>query len=110
MHPKGISALRQQLQIYELPGHGWHWEAGEYCSEDGHPSMEAAKADFESQIAFLVMEQQREIELLRQQLQVYEIPGYGWRWEAGEYCSENVQPSPAAAKADFEEQIVVLVQ
>jgi len=45
-----------------------------------------------------------------QQLQVYEIPGYGWGWEAGEYCAESAQPSPAAARADFEDQIMTLMQ
>ncbi|NMF84678.1 hypothetical protein [Nodosilinea sp. P-1105] len=110
MKPKDIDTLRQRLQVYKLPDEQWHWETGDYCSEDGHPTPEAAEADFEAQIAFLVMERQSNIDLLRQQLQIYEIPGYGWSWEAGDYCAESVLPSPAAAEADFEDQIMALMQ
>ena len=110
MKPKDIDTLRQKLQVYKLLDEQWHWETGDYCSEDGHPTPEAAAADFEAQIAFLVMERQSNIDLLRQQLQIYEIPGYGWSWEAGEYCSEDGHPSPEAAAADFEDLIMALMQ
>ncbi|ASC70296.1 hypothetical protein XM38_012330 [Halomicronema hongdechloris C2206] len=49
-----IDELRDQLQVYEIPGHGWHWETEDFCSEDGHPTRGAAISNFEAEAPSLL--------------------------------------------------------
>ncbi len=44
--------LRAEYQHYEICGY-WHWEAGEWCSEDGFLTEAECYADFEQFIATL---------------------------------------------------------
>jgi hypothetical protein len=44
--------LREQYQHYPIYGQ-WHWEARDYCSEDGFPTEAECYADFEQFIATL---------------------------------------------------------
>lgn len=44
--------LRTLYQHYSLYGL-WHWEAGDWCSEDGFTTEEECYADFEQFIATL---------------------------------------------------------
>ena len=44
--------LRAEYQHYEICG-DWHWESGDWCSEDGFPTEAECYADFEQFIATL---------------------------------------------------------
>ncbi|MBD2427967.1 hypothetical protein [Phormidium sp. FACHB-1136] len=44
-----LRAEYESYQIYDL----WHWDAGDYCSEDGFPTEAECRADFEQFIATL---------------------------------------------------------
>lgn len=52
------SQLWAGLRVYEVAGFGWHWEAGDFCSEDGHSSFDAALSDFEATLPDLLREAQ----------------------------------------------------
>ena len=45
-----LCAQYQDYQIYDL----WHWESGDWCSEDGFDTQEECRQDFEQFIPTLL--------------------------------------------------------